>query len=621
MTLLKLRDYQEECIADFDARVAAGDTRIPTVMATGLGKTVVFAHLIVQWLRLNPGKRAMVLVHTDELVQQAYRKIRDTAPHLLIGIVKAERNEVAAHVIVASVQSLRNKKRRDMIKRVGLIIVDECHHATATTYRNILTHYGVLPSTSVRMDADVTQLPEVKLVPIVAGFTATLARSDKQKLSDIWQACTFERGIPFGIRRGYLLDVRGKRIVIPDMELKNVKNSGGDFRDGSLAKELDRSLAPSIVADAYVEHALLRKGIGFSPTVESAHHFAEAFEAVGISSAVVSDRTPREERRLILKKLHTGEVQVVWNCAVLTEGFDEPTVSCIINGRPTKSAPLYQQMVGRGLRPDLTLPPDQRGDCLVLDVVGTSKDHSLRTLIDLSERPLVEVQDDDLSLLEMEDALDEQEKEAAEDTGIEVEEYAGLTVVEDFDPLQRTGIGAWIQTKGGTYFLPVGKDVYLLIIESEDEPGRFDVAWLTQSPHGFMHMRCPGMQAYVTASRACRCGMNHQGGQGDITEHRALPLDMAVSWAEEVLEELGGAAALLLAGLKNRWRKGEPSEAQLAQCRRLGIEVPGTIDRETGLGEVLVNKGEVADLISTALGSKRIDPVVSFMTAMREEMK
>lgn len=620
MTLLKLRDYQEECITDFNARVAVGDTRIPTVMATGLGKTIVFAHLIVRWLRLNPGKRAMILVHTDELVQQAYKKMKDAAPHLLIGIVKAERNEVAAHVIIASVPSLRNRNRRDMIRRVGLIIVDECHHATATTYRNILTHYGALPPHPDYRELDQMRRDFEPSV-IVAGFTATLARSDKQKLSDIWQACTFKRGIAFGIRRGYLLDVRGKRIVIPDMELSNVKKSGGDFQDGSLAEELDRSLAPSIVADAYVEHALLRKGIGFAPTVESAHHFAEAFEAAGIPSTVVSGQTPREERRLILKKLHTGEVQVVWNCAVLTEGFDEPTVSCIINGRPTKSAPLYQQMVGRGLRPDLSKSPDQRGDCLVLDVVGTSKDHNLRTLIDLSERVIqspLEV-DDDMSLLDMEDAVEQAEAEM-----FSPDEYAGQTIAEDFDPLQRTGIGAWLQTEGGTYFLPVGKEVYLLLVDSEDEPGRYDVAWLTQSPHGFMHMNCPGMQAYVTAYRTCTCGMNHQGGQGDITEHRALGLDMAVSWAEEVLEELGGSSALLLAGHKKAWRKSEPSEAQLAQCRRLGIELSrdhGDIESDTWNKITTVNKGEVADLISTAIGSKRIDPVVSFMTAMREGMK
>jgi superfamily II DNA or RNA helicase len=318
------------------------------VLATGLGKTVIFAHLIAEWVRSTVAKRALVLVHTDELVQQAYKKIKDVAPGLHVGIVKAERNDVIARVIVASVQSLR-----------------------------------------------------------VAGFTATLARGDKAKLSDIWEECTFSRGIPFGIRRGYLLDVRGKRIVVPDLDLSTVKKSGGDYQDAALGSAMDAALAPSIIAEAYLEHAAGRKGLAFWPLVETAHHGADAFNEAGIPSAVVHGGTPREERRLILKKLHAGDIQVVHNCGVLTEGFDEPTVSCVVNARPTQSAPLYQQMVGRGLRPDLSLPPEHRGDCLVLDVVGVSRTHNLRTLIDLSTRADEGFTDEDLedmSLLEMEDA-------------------------------------------------------------------------------------------------------------------------------------------------------------------------------------------------------------------------
>lgn len=595
--LLPLRDYQKEAIADLHRRWDAGDTRVPLVLATGLGKTVIFAHLIADWVRSNVAKRVIVLVHTDELVQQAYKKIRDVAPHLQVGIVKAERNEVLARVIVASVQSLRSEKRRAQIRNVGMIIVDECHHATAKTYRDILDHYGAFG-----VDGTFDWKYPVK----VAGFTATLARGDRAKLSDVWQECTFSRGIAFGIRRGYLLDVRGKRIVVSDMELSNVKKSGGDYADGSLAEELDRALAPSIVADAYSVHASTRKGLGFAPTVESAHHFAEAFNEAGIPSAVVSGSTPREERRLILKRLHAGEIQVVWNCAVLTEGFDEPTVSCVVNARPTQSAPLYQQMVGRGLRPDLSLPPEQRGDCLVLDVVGVSRTHNLKTLIDLSSRPDVEeIDDEDLSLLEMEDALDAMETEQALEDGVDLrEEYYGATAVEDFDPLARTGIGAWLKTSGGTYFLPAGKDVYVLIVESE-EPGAYDVAWLTQRPNTFLHTACPYQEPYLDGL-SCRCGGGHHGSQGDLTEHRGLSLEMACSWAEEVIEEVGGPGALSLAGVKKSWRRTQPSEAQLSLAQSLGIEI--TED---------MRKGELSDLISEVKASHRIDPVVGFMQASR----
>jgi superfamily II DNA or RNA helicase len=597
--LLPLRDYQTEAIQELHRRWDAGDTRVPMVLATGLGKTVIFAHLIADWVRASVAKRVIVLVHTDELVQQAYKKIRDTAPGLKVGIVKAERNEVTSRVIVASVQSLRSAKRRAQIRNVGLIIVDECHHATAATYRAILDHYGAMGSL-IGVKQQFTSNVQV------AGFTATLARGDKAKLSDIWQECTFQRGIAFGIRRGYLLDVRGKRIVVPDLDLSTVKKSGGDYQDASLGNAMDAALAPSVIASAYLEHAADRKGLAFWPLVETAHHGADAFNEAGIPSAVVHGGTPREERRLILKKLHTGEIQVVHNCGVLTEGFDEPTVSCVVNARPTQSAPLYQQMVGRGLRPDLSLPPEARGDCLVLDVVGVSRTHNLRTLIDLSERAPEDFEmNEDQTFLELEDEVDAMLRELEENGLPEAQEYVGQVAAEDFDPLARAGIGAWLKTSGGTYFLPINKEVYLLIVESE-EPGRFDVAWLTQSAVNHWHSECSnGFPPYVSPSRVCNCGGGHAGGQGDLTEHQGMALDMATSWAEELLEDWGGATALVLAGTKKRWRKEQPSEAQKSWAARRGLGIEG------------MRKGEVSDLMSVAIASQRIDPVVAFMKAAR----
>jgi hypothetical protein len=372
---------------------------------------------------------------------------------------------------------------------------------------------------------------------------------------------------------------------------------------------MDAALAPSVIANAYLEHAKDRKGLAFWPLVETARHGADAFSEAGIPSAVVHGGTPREERRLILKKLHAGEIQVVHNCGVLTEGFDEPTVSCVVNARPTQSAPLYQQMVGRGLRPDLSLPPDLRGDCLVLDVVGVSRSHNLRTLIDLSSRDdLPEETDENLSLLELEDLLLEETGTDGDLNGMAPEEYYGEVAAEDFDPLARTGIGAWLQTTGGTYFLPIAGEAYVLLVPSE-EPGAWDVAYLTQNGSEFLYTECPGMAPYIApAPNLCKCGGGHSGKAGDLTEHRALSLDMATSWAEEVMEELGGSAALLLGGAKKRWRKSPPSPKQEMWCRRRGID-PAALTR-----------GEVSDLMDTLAATARIDPVVGFMIAARGEL-
>lgn len=582
--LVSPRDYQEECIADLLMRRDRGDNRIPSVLATGLGKTVIFAHLVARWITENPMKRAMIVVDTDELVGQTVKKMKDASPLMRVGIVKATQNEVTARIIVASAQTLQRKARRDPIRNVGLGVIDECDVAPGRT-KAIMDHF-----------------PDAFWV----GFTATLARADRQKLSDVWSACTFVRSIAFGIRRGYLLDVRGKRIVVPDLDLSSVKKSGGDFQDAALGDAMDAALAPSIIAEAYVEHAKDRKGIVFWPLVETAYHGAAAFEEVGIPSAVVHGGTPKEERRLILKKLHTGEIQCVHNCNVLTRGFDEPTVSCIVIP-PTKSGPAYQQKVGRGLRPDLSLPPSERGDCLVLEVVGARRmDHTLRTLIDLSERAPEDLEmTDGESLMELEDALDAMEE--AEGEAPKPEEYYGAVAAEDFDPLARTGIGAWLQTAGGTYFLPIGKEAYVLLVPNE-EPNRWDVAYLTQDAGKFLHTQCPGMDTYVSNGRECSCGAGHSGQQGDLTEHQGLSLDMATSWAEEVMEDLGGSTALLLAGAKKPWRRKPVSEGQMYFCRTNGID-PAT-----------ANRGEVSDLMSTLKASQRIDSVVGFMIAARGDL-
>jgi superfamily II DNA or RNA helicase len=589
--LLRLRPYQIEAIDALNERWKAGLTRLACVMATGTGKTVVFTHLAEQFLSNNPGKRVLVLAHTDELVLQAARKMKEVAPDRSVGIVKAERNDIAAHVIVASVQSLRSQKRRAQIRNVGLVICDEVHHCTANTYRAIFEYYGCMK------EEDATPL---------AGFTATLARSDKAKISDIIQDVPFVRGISFGIRRGYLLDVRGARIVIPDLNMGSVKKSGGDFQDASLAEELERTFAPEIVAKEYQRLAGERKGIAFWPLVETAEHASRAFNEQGIRSEVIHGMLARDVRRSILRRLNTGETQVVHGVGVLTEGFDDPTVSCVVMGRPTKSKALYQQCVGRGLRPDLSLAAAERGDCLVLDVAGASRAHDLRSLVDLSEREISpELIDDELSLIELEELQELEDQNAGDGPGPEQEIYYGETDAEDFDPLGRVGIGAWLRTDAGTYFLPCGKDAYILLVPSA-EPGLWDVAWMTSKIGTFMHRQCAGAQPYVTATRTCSMGCGHTGSQGGTTEHRELSLEMGCSWAEEVLEELGGDAGMLLGASKKRWRKGAPSEAQLFQAARKGIEVSSD-----------VTKGELSDLISQRVATDRIDPVVQFMINAR----
>lgn len=590
--LAKLRDYQTKTIKAIHEQWDAGMFRPASVLATGAGKTVVFAHLADQFLRDNPGKRVLILSHTDELVNQAAHKMSMVNPQRSIGIVKAAQNEVHAEIVSASVQSLRSAKRRERIRNVGLIVVDECHHASAKTYLTILQHFGALHER-------VGELPPPDWKPTckVAGFTATLVRGDKSKLSDVWEGVAIRVSIAFLIRAGYLLDVKGKRVEVPELDLKGVKTSGGDYQEGALGDALVEAMAPEIVAKAYREHAADRKGIIFAPTVDSAYVFEKAFREQGFACETVHGALGRDERRAILARLKSGETQVVANCMVLTEGFDEPTVSCAVIARPTKSSGLYQQMVGRVLRPDLTLKPEDRGHALIMDVTGVSRLHGLQSLVDLSTREdLPEDLDEDLSLLDLEDlVLDEPEDEAGDGNAPPEVWYAGPAETRDFDPLGADSKRTWGKTPEGTYWLSAGTDGYVFLSDSlAGEPGTYDVVWCAKTVQRG--------QTYPAAA---------------MTEHTGLPFEMALAWAEEEATARGGFGTTTLTTKKARWRRDPATENALRLAQRFGHfrdAVWSEADRHpyAPTGE-LITKGEVAEAIDAGTAARVIDPLVQFV--------
>lgn len=551
--ILKLRDYQLECIEALERDWNAGLCRIAAVLPTGAGKTVVFSHLAKRHRDANPNSRILILAHTDELVTQAFNKIRSVAPHLRAGIVKAGRNEVTADVIVASVQTLRSEKRRDRIKGVGLVIVDECHHATSPTYRAVLEHFGAY-----------TDGCPVR----IAGFTATLARGDNAKLSDVWQEVSYRKDLVFMIRRGYLLDVRGKRIEVPDLDLSGVRKTRGDYSEGDLGEAISASMAPEVVAKSYVEHASDRSGLVFTPTVATAYLMAEHLNMLGIRTDTVHGALATNDRRDIIRRFETGELQVITNCMALTEGFDSPRASAVVIARPTRSAPLYQQMVGRGLR----LYPGQT-EALVLDVVGASKAHDLRSLVDLTTRRAVD-DCDDCSLMEMEEVAERREREV-------IEHFGPVEAVE-FDPLVRASKRTWLTTAAGTYFLSAGEDAYVFLCASEAAPGAWDVAWCAKT------------------------GKTVDGKQGGFTEHVGVGMDYALAWGEEVAEDMGGMAMNTYTSKAASWRRKSASENQIRFISRLGLAIPAQL-----------SAGEASVLIDSHLASQRIDPIVIAVMAQR----
>ncbi len=360
--MLELRSYQTESLMAIDEAVARGITRPLLALPTGTGKTVVFAHLVAR----RPG-RTLILVHREELVWQAYDKLTQIAPDIPVGIVKAERDETDAPCVIASVQTVSRKSRLERLPAdFATVIVDEAHHSVAASYRRVLTHVG-----SFAPDG-----------PLTLGVTATPQRGDAVGLSAVFQEIVYQKSLLEMIQAGYLCDLSALQIQL-QADLNQVHLRRGDFREGELEALLFHAEAPQHVAQAYLTHARGRKALLFTPTVAVAYAMAETFRQLGVTAEALEGGTPPDERRAILQRLHTGQTHVVANCAVLTEGFDEPSLDCILIARPTRSQALFTQMVGRGTRryPGKT-------NCLVLDLVGNTTCQGLASVATLAGLPL-----------------------------------------------------------------------------------------------------------------------------------------------------------------------------------------------------------------------------------------
>lgn len=537
--MIRLRDYQLEAIEAVRAQWAGGKRRVGVSLPTGSGKTVVFTD---PRLRAGIEGRPLVLVHREELAQQAVAKARAANPTLRVGIVKAGMDQVGADFIVGSVPTLRGQARRERLRNIGLVIVDEAHHAPAESYRTILDWYGCYGPTGVAEHR----------TALAVGFTATMSRGDGVGLGGVWESIAYERDIRWMITRGYLVAPTGLRVSVGDLDLRGVSRRGGDYVDSELGAALEDSAAPECTVKAWTEHAAGRSTILFAPTVAYAQLMAERFTEAGVSAAAVWGAMPAEERRLTLKRFEAGEVQVLCNCMVLTEGTDLPVCSCIVVARPTSHVGLYTQMVGRGLR----LAPG-KSDCLVLDVVGATRRHALMSVTDLlGERDEVAGRAE---------AVEVDAEEVEEFTGpgwavTREESWAGPMVVESVD-LFHGSRAAWLRTRAGTWFTPAGKDRFLVLVREGE-------AWGVVSADRYR----------VGASRWVVRGVEDKGyamahAEGDITE------------AEQHI-------AARAAG----WRKRAASQAQADYARRLGAMV----------GEGM-RSGEVSNLITVAEATARID--------------
>lgn len=355
-----LRPYQQAAVDGARDQLRSHRSTL-IVMPTGTGKTRVFSEMIAT--ATSRGVRSLVLVHRDELVRQTVSALQRVGCDAEVEKAdeRASRYGMFGAVpVVATVQTLKGRRLELWPKDAfGLVIVDEAHHATAKTYRDILDYFGTAK---------------------IVGVTATPDRSDKTGLHNVFDSVAFRYEIQEAISDGWLCPIVQRTIECDDLDLSQVKSRKGDLADGELqtAMTVDRVLHQ--VASPLVDQAGDRQTLVFTAGVDHAHALAAVLAGyVGAEKVdAIDGTTPIDTRREILERYRDGRTQFLLNCAVLTEGFDAPNTQCVAMARPTKSRSLYAQVLGRGLR----IHPGKE-DCLALDFSGNAGKHALVAPIDV----------------------------------------------------------------------------------------------------------------------------------------------------------------------------------------------------------------------------------------------
>ena len=363
------RLYQNEAIDAILTAYDAGTRRMLLVMATGTGKTNVFGRLF-DAMRSRLSGQMLVVAHTDDLVRQNAVRMAAMHPQAMIGTEMGEHraDPICSDIISSSVQTLGRKGTARLEKfnwtTIDKIVVDEAHHSTSESYRRILDKSGSL-------------LPDSRT--LLLGCTATPTRADGTALDTIYEKVVYVYPIRKAINEGFLVDIRGYR-VRTDISLDGVSKTSGDYAVGELSERVNKPLRNQQIVDAWKRLGENRKTVVFCASIEHAVSVAEEFKSRGISSeAVWGDDSERTDK---LRRHRAGTTLVLCVCSLLTEGYDDPTIACVVLARPTQSHVAFSQMVGRGTRLSTG-----KNDLIVIDVVDGTMTHSVVTLPTLMGLP------------------------------------------------------------------------------------------------------------------------------------------------------------------------------------------------------------------------------------------
>jgi len=376
---LPLRDYQDTCWDRIEAAKARNVRRMLIAMATGTGKGNLFAE---QAKRTRPKQRMMMLVHTVDLVEQGAKRIRAWNPGVEVGIEMAERFAGNEQVVVASVQTLGREGSQRLQafdpETFDWLSIDEAHHGTSESYRRVISHFGL-------MDDDIPDSNPTFLT----GWSATSNRADGTPMGEVFDEIVYQYSIQEAIRDGWLVDIKGIRVKTT-VDISKVGTKDGELNEKELEEVVNTPERNKLIADAWIQNCYPRKSVVFCVNIQHARDMALAFQMKGIPAEAVWGDDPLRKNKI--EKFENGELQVLINVKVLTEGVDIWSISCVVLAAPSKSQGKVVQEVGRGVRlqdgmwnlvearANGTLKPTDKQDMLVMDVSDVTGKHSLVTL-------------------------------------------------------------------------------------------------------------------------------------------------------------------------------------------------------------------------------------------------
>lgn len=338
----KLRPYQQEGISKIFSSWKQGTRSILFQMPTGTGKTVLFSEIVKMGSDKN--RKILIAVHRIELVDQITKKLQSKG--IEVGLIVAGKNSDYSKIVqVASIQTLSRRKHPE----ANLIIIDECHHAKAETYKTLWDIY-----------------PDAKFL----GVTATPIRLSGEGFDDIFDELIVSMPVQKFIEQKHLVPV--DHFVCSSPDLSRVKQKQGDYVTKMLSDVMMDNSVMSDLVESYSDKCPNKSTIVFAVDVEHSKEIAARYNTAGFSAAHIDAKTPKNEREQILSNFKKGIIKVVSNVEIITEGFDFPECEVVQLARPTKSLSLYLQMVGRVMRPS---PNKKEG--IVLDNAGLWLEHGL----------------------------------------------------------------------------------------------------------------------------------------------------------------------------------------------------------------------------------------------------